>query len=81
MPDSDLTAPLAGKTIILGITGSIAACRSAEITSLLVQAGATVHPVLTRSACEFIQPLTLQVLARRPALSDLWGEKENWQPG
>lgn len=73
--------PLAGKTIVLGVTGSIAAYKAADLTSLLVQAGASVYPVLTHSACEFIQPLTLQVLARNPAVSDLWGEKEGWQPG
>lgn len=75
------SGPLTGKTIVLGVTGSIAAYKAADLTSLLVKAGATVYPVLTRSACEFIQPLTLQVLARNPAVSDLWGEKEGWQPG
>ncbi|MDA8736576.1 hypothetical protein N9M57_04255, partial [Opitutales bacterium] len=43
--------------------------------------GATVYPVLTESACRFIQPLTLQVLSRNPASSDLWKEGEGWQPG
>ncbi len=79
--ESTLSQPLAGKTIVLGVTGSIAAYKAADLTSLLVQAGALVYPVLTRAACEFIQPLTLQVLARKPAASDLWAEKEGWQPG
>ena len=76
-PDNQLK----GRTIILGVTGSIAAYKSADLTSRLVEYGAEVFPVLTESACRFIQPLTLQTLARNPAASDLWGEEEGWQPG
>lgn len=76
-PDNQLK----GRTIILGVTGSIAAYKSADLTSRLIEYGAEVFPVLTESACRFIQPLTLQTLARNPAASDLWGEEEGWQPG
>lgn len=72
---------LAGRTIILGVTGSIAAFKAADITSRLTEAGARVFPVMTASACRFIQPLTLQTLARNPAAYDLWQEGEGWQPG
>ena len=66
---------------MLGVTGSIAAYKAADHTSRLTEAGASVFPVLTASACRLIQPLTLQTLARNPASSDLWREGEGWQPG
>ncbi len=73
--------PLDGKTILLGVTGSIAAYKAADITSQLVKLGASVHVVMTREATEFITPLTLQVLSRNPVGHDLWKEGEGWQPG
>lgn len=69
------------RTIILGVTGSIAAYKAADITSRLTELGARVFPVMTAEACRFIQPLTLQVLSRNPVSSDLWKEGEAWQPG
>ena len=72
---------LKGRTIILGVTGSIAAFKAADITSRLTEAGASVHPVMTANACRFIAPLTLQTLARNPVGSDLWAEEREWQPG
>lgn len=77
----EMTPNLEGKTIILGVTGSIAAFKAADITSRLTEAGAKVFPIMTAGACRFIQPLTLQTLARNPAASDLWSESEGWQPG
>lgn len=59
-----------GKKIILGVTGSIAAYKSALLTRLLVKAGAEVQIVMTGSAKDFITPLTLSVLSKRPVLSD-----------
>ncbi len=50
----------AGKTIVLGVTGSIAAYKSAELASLLVKQGHQVFAVMTHDAAEFITPLTLQ---------------------
>ena len=61
---------LQGKKILLGVTGSIAAYKSAVLTRLLVKAGAEVQVVLTASAKEFITPLTLATLSKRPALSE-----------
>jgi phosphopantothenoylcysteine synthetase/decarboxylase len=72
---------LQNRTIVLGVTGSIAAYKAADLTSRLVELGAAVHPVMTREACEFIRPLTLQVLSRQPVAWDLWKEGEGWQPG
>lgn len=78
---SETNPSLSGKVIILGVTGSIAAYKAAELTSRLTELGAKVFPVLTESACRFIQPLTLQTLARNPASVSLWEEEKGWQPG
>lgn len=67
--------------IIIGITGSIAAYKAADITSQLVKNGHDVHIVMTQSATEFITPLTLQVLSRNPVLVSLEDEKQAWKPG
>ena len=78
---SDTTSILKGRTILLGVTGSIAAFKAADITSRLSEAGADVFPIMTAGACSFIQPLTLQALSRNPVASDIWKEGEGWQPG
>jgi phosphopantothenoylcysteine decarboxylase len=67
--------------IILGVTGSIAAYKAADLASLLTKSGHSVTCVLTREALEFVTPLTLQVLSRNPVISDLFAEKNGWQPG
>jgi phosphopantothenoylcysteine decarboxylase/phosphopantothenate--cysteine ligase len=58
-----------GKKILLGITGSIAAYKSAMLTRLLVKTGAEVKVVMTPSATDFITPLTLATLSKQPVLS------------
>lgn len=78
---AEIDTVLKDRTIILGVTGSIAAYKAADITSRLTELGAKVFPVMTAEACRFIQPLTLQVLSRNPVASDLWKEGEGWQPG
>jgi phosphopantothenoylcysteine decarboxylase len=67
--------------VLLGITGSIAAYRAADLASQLTKAGHEVTCIATRGALEFITPLTLQTLSRRPVISDLFAEKDGWQPG
>jgi phosphopantothenoylcysteine decarboxylase len=67
--------------IVIGITGSIAAYKAADITSQLVKNGHDVHIVMTKAATEFITPLTLQVLSRNPVLVSLEDEKQAWKPG
>src|ERR1700686_1251030 len=71
----------AGKTIVLGVTGSIAAYKSAELASLLVKQGHQVFAVMTHDAAEFITPLTLQTLSKNPVTTSFFDEKENWRPG
>ena len=58
-----------GKKIILGISGSIAAYKSAFLTRLLIKAGAEVQVLMTPSARDFITPLTLSTLSKRPVYS------------
>ena len=60
---------LSGKKIILGVTGSIAAYKSAVLTRLLVKAGAEVKVIMTSAAHEFITPLTLSTLSKNPVLT------------
>ncbi len=67
--------------IVLGISGSIAAYKAADLASQLVKLGHEVHVVMTRSATEFITPLTLQTLTRQPVLVSLEDEKNSWKPG
>ncbi len=69
------------KCVVLGVTGSIAAYKSAELTSLLVKQGHDVFVVMTKDAAEFITPLTLQTLAKNPVTTSFYDEKENWRPG
>lgn len=67
--------------IVLGITGSIAAYKAADLTSQLTKLGHDVHVVMTKAATEFITPLTLQVLSRNPVLVSWEDEKNSWKPG
>jgi len=67
--------------IVLGISGSIAAYKAADLASQLIKLGHEVRAVMTRSACEFITPLTLQTLTRQPVLISLEDEKNSWKPG
>ena len=59
-----------GREIVVGVTGSIAAYKAAEVVSQLVQRGAGVTVVMTRSATQFIGPLTFQTLTRRRVMID-----------
>src|SRR5215470_11799518 len=61
---------LDGKTIVLGVSGGIAAYKSAELVRLLVNAGAGARVMMTRNATEFITPLTLQTLSTNPVAND-----------
>jgi phosphopantothenoylcysteine decarboxylase/phosphopantothenate--cysteine ligase len=60
------------KTIVLGVTGGIAAYKAAELTRLYVKAGADVHVIMTRGAQEFITPLTLQTLSSNPVHTEMF---------
>ena len=63
---------ISGKKILLGITGGIAAYKAAELTRLLMKAGADVRVVMTEAACRFITPTTLQALSNKPVFTDMW---------
>jgi phosphopantothenoylcysteine decarboxylase len=69
------------KTIVLGVTGSIAAYKSAELASLLVKQGHDIFVVMTNDAIEFISPLTFQTLSKNPVTTNFYDEKESWRPG
>lgn len=69
------------KCVVLGVTGSIAAYKSAELASLLVKQGHEVFVVMTQDATQFISPLTLQTLSKNPVTTNFYDEKENWRPG
>lgn len=70
-----MTNPVQQKHIVLGVTGSIAAYKAADIASKLTQQGALVDVILTDSACQFITPLSFQSVTGRKAYvdADLWG--------
>src|SRR6202050_1587528 len=72
---------LNGKTIVLGVSGGIAAYKSAEIVRQLVQRGANVRVMMTRNAREFITPLTLQTLAQSPIATDTFDLTQESQIG
>ena len=73
---SAVTAP----AVVLGVTGSIAAYKAADLTSRLVQAGVTVAVIMTANAQRLVQPQTFLTLSRGPVVTDLW-ELTDWQPG
>lgn len=66
---------LSGKRILLGVTGSIAAYKSAVLTRLLVKAGAEVKIIMTPSAHDFITPVTLATLSKKPVLTEFVKDK------
>jgi len=66
-----MSEPLLNKKIVLGVTGSIAAYKSADLVRRLQDAGAEVRVVMTQAACEFITPLTMQTLSGSPVAIDL----------
>ena len=63
---------LAGKHIVLGLSGGIACYKSAELTRLLVKQGASVQVVMTEAGEQFITAMTMQALSNRPVLTSQW---------
>jgi len=68
------------RRIIHGVTGSIAAYKAADLTSLLVKAGCDVTVVMTADALRFITALPFKTLSRHPVVTDLYDEFEGWMP-
>lgn len=60
------------KSIVLGVTGGIAAYKAAELVRLLVKANIDVQVVMTESACQFITPVTMQALSGKPVFTSMW---------
>ena len=69
---------LTGINIVLGVTGGIAAYKSAEIVSRLRHSGANVHVIMTKNATEFIAPLTFQTLSANQVVTDTFATPEYW---
>ena len=69
---------LKDKTIVLGITGGIAAYKAADLASKLTQAGARVEVVMTEAAAKFITPLTLRNITHRPVVTDMFELASEW---
>ena len=67
---------LAGKHIVLGLSGGIACYKSAELCRRLVKAGASVQVLMTEAATQFITPVTLQALSNRPVVISQWDARE-----
>ena len=80
-PRKVVDIPAGRKSVVLGVTGSIAAYKSAELASLLVKQGHELFVVMTHDAAEFISPLTLQTLSKNPVIMSFFDEKESWRPG
>jgi phosphopantothenoylcysteine synthetase/decarboxylase len=67
--------------IVVGVTGSIAAYKAADIVSKLVKANCDVNVVMTQGAQKFITPLTFQTLSRNPVVTDVFDGTNGWKPG
>lgn len=68
------------RKIVLGVTGSIAAYKAAELVRLFVKNGDEVHVILTPAACEFVRPLTFQTLSRNPVSVEQFAAPAEWKP-
>jgi phosphopantothenoylcysteine decarboxylase / phosphopantothenate---cysteine ligase len=73
----DEALELAGKHIVLGLSGGIACYKAAELCRALIKAGATVQVVMTESAAQFITPVTMQALSGRTVYTSQWDERED----
>ena len=69
------------RKVVVGVTGSIAAYKAAELVRLFVKGGDEVRVVMTDAACKFVAPLTFQTLSRNPVECDLFADPQDWKPG
>lgn len=70
---------LTGKSVVLGVTGGIAAYKACEVVSRLRKMGAEVYVIMTKSATEFVQPLTFETLSNHPVVTDTFARPETWE--
>ena len=66
------------QTVVMGVTGGIAAYKAVEVVSRLKKAGYTVHVIMTKSATEFVTPLTFREMSGNPVVTDMWEEPKTW---
>ena len=71
---------MSAKNVVLGVTGSIAAHKAADLASLLTKQGFAVRVVMTADAQKFITPLPFKTLTRNPVVTGLYDEVEEWKP-
>ncbi|MBE6375604.1 MAG: phosphopantothenoylcysteine decarboxylase [Lentisphaeria bacterium] len=67
------------KLIVLGVTGSIAAYKAADLCSKLAKEF-EVQVIMTENACRFVTPVTFRTLSRRPVITTLWEDESQWRP-
>lgn len=72
---------MSAPVIIVGVTGSIAAYKAADLVSKLIKRGFEVHVAMTHGAQEFIAPLTFQTLSRNPVVTSVFDGTHGWKPG
>ena len=70
---------LSNKTIIVGVTGGIAAYKACDVVSKLKKLNANIHVIMTESACEFVQPMTFQTLSNNFVINDMFKELKTWE--
>jgi phosphopantothenoylcysteine decarboxylase len=68
------------KNVVLGVTGSIAAHKAADLASALTKQGCNVRVVMTADAQRFITPVPFKTLSRNPVVTDLYDDEEGWKP-
>lgn len=70
---------LSNTTIIVGVTGGIAAYKACDVVSKLKKLNANIHVIMTKSACEFVQPMTFQTLSNNFVINDMFKEPKTWE--
>lgn len=70
---------LSNKTIIVGVTGGIAAYKACDVVSRLKKLNASIYVVMTESACEFVNPMTFQTLSNNFVIKDMFKEPKTWE--
>jgi phosphopantothenoylcysteine synthetase/decarboxylase len=73
------SSPVSGKSIVLGVTGGIAAYKAADLASKLTAAGAKVYTVMTENACKLITPKTFEALTAMPVFTTMWTQPEDFK--
>lgn len=72
---------MSAPVIVVGVTGSIAAYKAADLVSKLIKREFEVHVAMTHGAQEFVAPLTFQTLSRNPVMTSVFDDKSEWKPG